>query len=431
MEQKKSRMLRLTLMGGQARVFICDKTELAQQARDIHNASNTCSAAMGRMLAATAIMGANLKSEGDRITATINGGGPAGPICAIAGPDGTVKVTIEHPEVELPLKENGKLNVGGALGKDGQLTVMRSFGFGEPYVGRVALVSGEIAEDFAMYYLESEQTPSLCALGTLVGENIISSGGILIQAMPDCSEELLDALEIRAELFSSISQLLSEMTLEKFIAAGFIHEFDDIFHLDRHRDAIVTMEGFGEKSYENLIQAAKTASHTTLPRLIFGLGIAGIGLANAKVICRHFDFDLNAMRGADAEELCSIDGIGGVLADAWVKYFKNDKNNEILDHLLADLTFENEVRNEEQTLAGKTFVITGSVEHFANRKELQEKIESLGGKAAGSVSAKTSYLINNDVTSNSSKNKKARELGIPILSEEDFLKMIGEEKNAD
>ena len=172
MEQKKSRMLRLTLMGGQARVFICDTTELAQQARDIHNASNTCSAAMGRMLAATAIMGANLKSEGDRITATINGGGPAGPICAIAGPDGTVKVTIEHPEVELPLKENGKLNVGGAL-------------------------------------------------GTLVGENIISSGGILIQAMPDCSEELLDALEIRAELFSSISQLLSEMTLEEIVEGCF------------------------------------------------------------------------------------------------------------------------------------------------------------------------------------------------------------------
>mgnify|MGYP002170535020 FL=1 len=224
---------------------------------------------------------------------------------------------------------------------------------------------------------------------------------------------------------------LSEMTLEKFIAAGFIHEFDDIFHLDRHRDAIVTMEGFGEKSYENLIAAAKTASHTTLPRLIFGLGIAGIGLANAKVICRHFDFDLGAMQKAGAEELCSIDGIGGVLADAWVTYFKNDRNNETLDHLLADLTFENEVRNGEQTLAGKTFVITGSVERFANRKELQEKIESLGGKAAGSVSAKTSYLINNDVTSNSSKNKKARELGIPILSEADFLNMIGEEENAD
>ena len=248
---------------------------------------------------------------------------------------------------------------------------------------------------------------------------------------PDCQAKKIKSFDLFVSRDALNIDGLSEMTLEKFIAAGFIHEFDDMFHLDRHRDAIVTMEGFGEKSYENLIAAAKTASHTTLPRLIFGLGIAGIGLANAKVICRHFDFDLDAMRKAGAEELCSIDGIGGVLADAWVTYFKNDRNNETLDHLLADLTFENEVRNEEQTLAGKTFVITGSVERFANRKELQEKIESLGGKAAGSVSAKTSYLINNDVTSNSSKNKKARELGIPILSEADFLKMIGEEENAD
>lgn len=248
---------------------------------------------------------------------------------------------------------------------------------------------------------------------------------------PECQAKKIKSFDLFVSRDALNIDGLSEMTLEKFIAAGFIHEFDDIFHLDRHRDAIVTMEGFGEKSYENLIAAAKTASHTTLPRLIFGLGIAGIGLANAKVICRHFDFNLDAMRKADAEELCAIDGIGGVLADAWVTYFKNDKNNEILDHLLADLTFTNEARSEEQTLAGKTFVITGSVEHFANRKELQEKIESLGGKAAGSVSAKTSYLINNDVTSNSSKNKKARELGIPILSEEDFLKMIGEENNAD
>ena len=248
---------------------------------------------------------------------------------------------------------------------------------------------------------------------------------------PECQAKKIKSFDLFVSRDALNIDGLSEMTLEKFIAAGFIHEFDDIFHLDRHRDAIVTMEGFGEKSYENLIAAAKTASHTTLPRLIFGLGIAGIGLANAKVICRHFDFNLDAMRKAGAEELYSIDGIGGVLADAWVTYFKNDRNNETLDHLLADLTFEKEVRNEEQTLAGKTFVITGSVERFANRKELQEKIESLGGKAAGSVSAKTSYLINNDVTSNSSKNKKARELGIPILSEADFLKMIGEEENAD
>ncbi|MDY5349207.1 MAG: Hsp33 family molecular chaperone HslO [Candidatus Ventricola sp.] len=221
MEERQSRLLRLTLRGGEARVFLCDTTQMAQQARDIHNASNTCSAAMGRMLAATAIMGANLKSDGDRITVTINGGGPAGPMCAVAGPDGRVKVTIEHPEVELALKPNGKLDVGGALGKDGQLTVMRSYGFGEPYIGRVNLVSGEVAEDFAMYYLESEQTPSLCALGTLVGERILSAGGVLIQAMPGCSEELLDALEIRAELFSAVSQMLREMTLEEIVEGCF------------------------------------------------------------------------------------------------------------------------------------------------------------------------------------------------------------------
>ena len=145
------------------------------------------------------------------------------------------------------------------------------------------------------------------------------------------------------------------------------------------------------------------------------------------MICRHFRYDFDAMRRAEKEELVSIDGIGGVLADAWVGYFALDKNNETVDHLLNDLTFEpEEAETKEQTLAGKTFVITGSVERFANRKELQEYIEARGGKAVGSVTKKTDYLINNDVTSSSSKNKKAKELGIPILSEDDFLKMTGE-----
>lgn len=244
---------------------------------------------------------------------------------------------------------------------------------------------------------------------------------------PDCQAKKIKGFALFVSRDALNIDGLSEMTLEKFIAAGFIHEFSDIFHLDRHKDAIVDMEGFGEKSYENLVNAAKTASHTTLPRLIYGLGIAGIGLANAKMICRHFKFDLDAMRKADAEELCAIDGIGAVLADAWVSYFKEEKNNEILDHLLGDLTFETEqTENQDRSLEGKVFVITGSVEHFANRKELQALIESKGGKATGSVTAKTSYLINNDVTSNSSKNKKAKELGIPILSEEDFLRLIEE-----
>lgn len=261
MIQRTSRLLRLTLKGGQARVFLCDTTQMAQQARDIHHASNTCSAAMGRMIAAAAIMGANLKSDGDRITLTINGGGPAGALCAVAGPDGVVKVTIDSPEVELALKPNGKLDVGGAIGKDGQLTVMRSYGFGEPYVGRVALVSGEIAEDMAMYYLESEQTPSLCALGTLVGEEILSAGGILIQAMPGCSEELLDALEIRAELFSAISQMLQEMTLEEIVSGCFrgldpeiLEEIPLRLHCDCSREYIErVLLSMGEKEIRDMI----------------------------------------------------------------------------------------------------------------------------------------------------------------------------------
>lgn len=214
-EQAKGTMLRMTLRGGEARVFLCDVKALAQRARDIHHASNVCTAAMGRMLAAGAMLGAQLKSEGDTITATINGGGPAGALTVVAHPNGALKVTIDEPEVELPLKENGKLDVGGALGKDGRLTVMRSLGFGEPYVGQVNLVSGEVAEDFAMYYTASEQTPSLCALGVLVGEEVISAGGVLIQAMPGCSEDLINQLEIRAELFGAISQALSDYTLHE------------------------------------------------------------------------------------------------------------------------------------------------------------------------------------------------------------------------
>ena len=245
---------------------------------------------------------------------------------------------------------------------------------------------------------------------------------------PDCQAKKMKGFALFVSRDALNIDGLSEMTLEKFIAAGFIHEFSDIFHLDRHKEAIVEMEGFGEKSYENLVQAAKHASHTTLPRLIYGLGIAGIGLANAKMICKHFRYDLEAMRKADSEDLCSIDGIGMVLADAWVKYFKEEKNNEALDHLLADLTFEDEqTESGDSSLGGKVFVVTGSVEHFANRKELQALIESKGGKVTGSVTAKTHYLINNDVTSNSSKNKKAKELGVAIISEVDFLEMIGQE----
>lgn len=249
---------------------------------------------------------------------------------------------------------------------------------------------------------------------------------------PDCQAKKIKSFSLLVSRDALNIDGLSEATLEKFIAAGFIHSYADMFHLDRHKEAIVSMEGFGEKSYENLMAAVKKASHTNLVRVVYGIGVAGIGLANAKMLCRAFGYDFDKMRHATAEELTAVDGIGAVLADAWIAYFASEKNREAVDGLLAELTIENEAENTEAAIfAGMTFVITGSVEHFANRKELQAAIEARGGKATGSVTAKTTYLINNDVTSNSSKNKKAKELGIPIISEQDFLSMMGEENNAD
>lgn len=242
---------------------------------------------------------------------------------------------------------------------------------------------------------------------------------------PDCEAKRIKSFTLLASRDALNIDGLSEATLEKFIAAGFIHEYADIFHLDRYKETIVEMEGFGEKSYENLQESIRKARHTTLPRVVYGLGIAGIGLANAKVLCRQFGYDFESMRHGDFESLVAADGIGGVLAQAWMDYFGDPKKNEMVDRLLSELTIKQETAlTEGGRLAGMTFVITGSVEHFANRKELQAAIEAEGGKATGTVTAKTTYLINNDTLSNSSKNKKARELNIPILSEEQFLQML-------
>ncbi len=249
---------------------------------------------------------------------------------------------------------------------------------------------------------------------------------------PDCQAKKIKSFTLLVSRDALNIDGLSEATLEKFIGAGFIKEFADIFHLDRHKEAITSMEGFGQKSYDKLIQAAEAASRTTLVRMVYGLGVAGIGLANARMLCRHFQYDFQAMREADSEALTEVDGIGQVLADAWCSYFAVPKNQETVDHLLAELTFEPAGEEEESgQFAGMTFVITGSVEHFKNRKELQNLIESKGGKATGTVTSKTTYLINNNVNSVSSKNKKARELGIPILSEEDFVKLLEGEYHAD
>ncbi|MBR1771610.1 MAG: NAD-dependent DNA ligase LigA [Lachnospiraceae bacterium] len=242
-----------------------------------------------------------------------------------------------------------------------------------------------------------------------------------------CTNEQCAAKHIKAfTLFVSRDAMnmdgLSEMTLEKFIDRGFIREFADLFHLDRYRDAITQMEGFGEKSYANLIESIDQARNTTLPRLLYALGITGIGVANAKLLCKHFDYDLERIRAAKTEELGEIEGIGEVLAGAVAAYMQDPDNQRRLEALLAEVTLEKpQVNAAQQTLTGHSFVITGSLQHYENRDALKAIIEDRGGKVTGSVTGKTTCLINNDVTSNSTKNKKAKELSVPILSEEDFI----------
>ena len=243
---------------------------------------------------------------------------------------------------------------------------------------------------------------------------------------PDCPAKKIKAFALFVSRDAMNIDGLSEATLEKFIAKGFIHDFGDIFEIEKHRKEILEMDGFGEKSFENLLVSLEKARETTLAKVIYSLGISNIGLANAKVICRHFDDDLEKIRRADEEEISAIDTIGPVIAKNLADYFRKEENNRKLDHLLSHLHLKKEEKAGEQIFAGMNFVVTGSVEHFANRGELKEYIEGFGGKVTGSVTGKTNYLINNDISSNSSKNKKARELGIPILSEEDFLALVKE-----
>lgn len=245
-----------------------------------------------------------------------------------------------------------------------------------------------------------------------------------------CTNEECQAKKLKLfTLFVSRNALnidgLSEATLEKFIGRGFIHEFADIFELDKHREEIVEMEGFGIKSYENLMAGIAEAQKTTQPRLLYGLGIPNVGVANAKMICKAFQYNLGKIRSANAEELAAVDGIGPVIGKTVAEYFASEKNSSMLDRLLEKLEIEiPDIEASEQVFAGMNFVITGSVQHYSNRNELKSLIEEKGGKVTGSVTSKTTYLINNDAASSSSKNKKAKALGIPIISEEDFMKML-------
>lgn len=307
------------------------------------------------------------------------------------------------------------------------LSVMESLklGIGDRImVYKANMIIPQIAENLTKSgNLEIPERCPVCGAKTEISK--ANDAKTLICPNEECEAKKIKAFTLMVSRDALNIDGLSEATLEKFIAKGFIHEFADIFHLDCHEEEITQMEGFGEKSYRNLLDSVEKAKDTTLARFVYALGINGIGLANAKVLCKAFDDDFERLKDATVEELSEVEGIGGVLAEGIRSFFRDDKRLESARRLLSQLHITKAKENENgQELAGKTFVITGSVEHFANRNEVKELIESKGGKVAGSVSGKTDYLINNDLTSTSGKNKKAKELGIPIISEEMFLKMI-------
>lgn len=247
---------------------------------------------------------------------------------------------------------------------------------------------------------------------------------VLFCENPDCLAKKIKSISLFVSRDAMNIDGMSEATIEKFISKGFLHELADLFKLNRYKDEIISMDGFGEKSYEKLVKAAETAKITTTAKFIYSLGIANIGLSNAKMVCRAFSNDLEKIRHASIDELVEIDGVGEIIAESFVKFFANENNNHMVDDLLDIVMLEDEENDNANDMEGMNFVITGSVNHFSNRSEVKELIEGRGGKVTGSVTSKTKYLINNDSTSNSSKNKKAKEFGVQIITEDEFIDMF-------
>ena len=271
----------------------------------------------------------------------------------------------------------------------------------------------------------TEKAPKICpACGKDTTIKKDNESKVLLCTNPDCQVKHIKQYALMASRDALNIDGLSESTLEKFLSKGFIKSDSDLFHLDKFKDEIINMDGFGKRSYEKLIAALDEAKNTTVSRFLYSLGIAGIGSANAKMIAKYFDNDIDRIISASKDDLLEIEGIGDVLANSIADFFKSEKNIENVESLRKILKFEKEESGGGDKLSGKVCVITGSLQHFSNRNELKELIEKNGGKVSGSVSSKTNYLINNDTASNSSKNKKAKELGVEIISEEDFLKLL-------
>ncbi len=287
-------------------------------------------------------------------------------------------------------------------------------------VYKANMIIPQIAENLTQS--DTVEIPAVCPVcGRATQVRQVNEVQSLYCTNEDCAAKKIKSFTLFVSRDAMNIEGLSEATLEKFIDKGFIREYADLFRLNRYRDEITQMEGFGEKSYKNLIDSADRARETTLPRVLYALGIANIGVANAKMLCRHFDYDIDRLKQADEEELSAIEGVGGVIAAAFVDYMRKEENLAKLDRLLEQLHVTKPLLDASvQSLAGKVFVITGSLAHYGSRNELKEIIEQKGGKVTGSVTSKTDCLINNDITSTSSKNKKAKELNIPIVTEDVF-----------
>ena len=251
----------------------------------------------------------------------------------------------------------------------------------------------------------------------------LRDGEALYCTNPNCSAQRIQALSHFVSRDAMNMEGLSEETLKKFLEKGFVENYPDLFRLEEHKDEITTMEGFGEKSYQNLIASIEKAKDVELPNFIYALGINHVGLRNAKLLCSNFGFDLEKIKAATEEELVQVEGFGEIIAHSIAQYFRQEEHLNLLADALGYLHIKaaEQAETGNSPLTGITFVVTGDLEHFANRKELQALIEKGGGKVTGSVTKKTNFLINNDIHSASSKNKKAAELGIPILSEQDFI----------
>ncbi len=266
--------------------------------------------------------------------------------------------------------------------------------------------------------LSIPETCPVCGGGTAVRTD--GAAAVLYCENPDCAAKHVKRFTHFVSRNAMNIEGLSEATLEKFIDLGYLTHLDDLFHLDRYREEIVNLDGFGKQSYQNLLDAAEKAKEADPAAFLYGLSIPNVGLSNARMIVRHFGSDMDKILTATGEELCEIEGVGSVIADTYTAFMAEEKSREEIRLLLQDIRFPEAREAGPQDLSGLTFVITGSLTTYPNRDALVEEIVNRGGKAAGSVSKNTSYLINNDVSSTSGKNKKARELGIPIISEEEF-----------